>query len=133
MPHSSKKASASNKAPGYWVIYDTDMGRSRVHAPSSALPHARRYGCSRRHVKICRSVQKRALYERFCIKEHHHMNPAQHLEFRIGCATTVYTSVVIGSAFLIVCGAFLQQTASVWQLLILVFCVWFALLLSPLC
>jgi len=61
------------------------------------------------------------------------MNPAQHLEFRIGCATTVYTIVVIGSAFLIVCGAFLQQTASVWQLLILVFCVWFALLLSPLC
>jgi hypothetical protein len=26
MPRSSKKASASNKAPGYWVTYDTDMG-----------------------------------------------------------------------------------------------------------
>ena len=86
------------------------------------------------------------------------MNPAQHLDFRIGCATTVYTSVVIGSAFLIVCSAFLQQTASadhkyssidsapigpapadrtasasVWQILILVFCVWFTLLISGLC
>ena len=92
------------------------------------------------------------------------MNPAQHLDFRIGCATTVYTSVVIGSAFLIVCSAFLQQTltaplaaaykyigpapadrqlwqrllsltapASVWQLLILVFCVWFTLLIGGLC
>ena len=91
------------------------------------------------------------------------MNPAQHLDFRIGCATTVYTSVVIGSAFLIVCSAFLQQTltaplaaaykysnigpapadrplwqrllsltapASVWQLLILVFCVWFTVLMG---
>jgi len=38
------------------------------------------------------------------------MNPAQHLDFHISCATTVYTSVVIGSAFLIVCSAFLQQT-----------------------
>ena len=26
MPRSSKKASASNKAHGYWVTYDTDMG-----------------------------------------------------------------------------------------------------------
>ena len=76
------------------------------------------------------------------------MNPAQHLDFRIGCATTVYTSVVIGLAFLIVCSAFLQHDpapvdrplwqrlltapASVWQLLIWVFCVWF-LLLSRLC
>jgi hypothetical protein len=66
-------------------------------------------------------------------------------DFDIGCATIVYTSVIIGLAFLrvIVCGALLKSPklshfwdsllidkrcpvtpVSVWQLLLVVMCVW---------